>query len=411
MATESISAPHKTKLVTQQKAIGCLLGAWLLSVFTQGYIIIPASVIPIITTEFGITSSTAVWIVSATPGAWALTNFAFGVGIDKYGDVRAITVAVCVVVSASVLSWWAGANHLFWLLMAARVIAGAGIGTIWTASANVVGQVFTDDTRGTALGLFTTSAPAGFALGQVLTPRIAEIYSWATTFGLVAACSLVALGLFWLSVRNRQLRTRETTGTAIQNVWHVLGNRSVQFGCGMAFAAYSLYLLMNSWMPSYLAQNFTMSLTLSGILTALFPAVGIVSRAGGGYVSDRVFGQRRLPVLKVSFLVALPVTILIAYTASVRVIAVLLIVAGFVIQLTFGIVYSYVQESVIPELSGTTLSLLGTAGISGAFTAPLIAGALISMTDTYITAFTYAIGIAFLGLGLAWRAPESNNNP
>jgi nitrate/nitrite transporter NarK len=164
---------------------------------------------------------------------------------------------------------------------------------------------------------------------------------------------------------------------------------------------------MNSWMPTYLAENFTISLTLSGLLSALFPAVGIVSRASGGYVSDRLLGRRRIPILRVSFLVALPATTLIAYTTSVRFIAVLLVVAGFVIQLTFGIVYSYVQESVDAGISGTALSVLGTAGISGAFTAPLIAGALIRATGTYIIAFAYAVGIAVLGLGLAWIAPES----
>lgn len=407
MPTETISRTNRISFLTHRNAVGCLLGAWLLSVFSQGYIIIPASVLPIITSEFGISSSTAVWIVSVTPGAWALTNFALGIGIDEFGDVRAINTAVFTVISASMLSWWAGSHHLFWLLILARIIAGAGIGIIWTASANVVGQAFTDDTRGTALGLFTTSAPAGFALAQIVTPIVAGTDTWATTFALVAVFVLLSLIVFRFALRGLQLQERETPGSALQNVRQVLGSRSVRFGCAMAFAAYSLYLFMNSWMPTYLAEHFAISLTLSGLLSALFPAVGIVSRASGGFVSDRLLGQRRIPILRVSFLVALPATALIAYTTSVRVIAVVLIVAGFVIQLTFGIVYSYVQESVAAGISGTALSVLGTAGISGAFSAPLVAGALISVTDAYVTAFAYALGIAVLGLGLAWVAPES----
>jgi len=407
MTTEAVSRPGTTGFLAQRRAVGCLFGAWLLSVFSQGYIIVPASVLPVITTEFGITSSRAVWIVSATPGAWALTNFALGSGIDRIGDVRAILVAGLTVVVASILGWWAGAHHRFWVLILSRLVAGAGIGIVWTASANVVGQAFTGDTRGTALGLFTTSAPAGFALAQVVTPLVAETDTWAATFLLVAGCVLVSLGLFWYSVRDLQLQATDTPGNALQNVRQALGSRTVRFGCAMAFAAYSLYLFINSWMPTYLAEQFTISLALSGLLSALFPAVGIVSRASGGYVSDRLLGQRRIPVLRVSFLVALPVTALVAYTTSVRVIAVLLVVAGFVIQLTFGIVYSYVQESVAPGISGTALSVLGTAGISGAFTAPLVAGALIDATGTYLAAFGYAVGIACLGLVLAWFAPET----
>jgi nitrate/nitrite transporter NarK len=407
MTTEAVSRPGTTGFLAQRSAVGCLLGAWLLSVFSQGYIIVPASVLPVITTEFGISSSRAVWIVSATPGAWALTNFALGSGIDRIGDVRAILVAALTVVAAAIVGWWAGAHHRFWVLILSRLVAGAGIGIVWTASANVVGQAFTGDTRGTALGLFTTSAPAGFALAQLATPLVAETDTWAATFLLVAGCVLVSLGLFWYSVRDLQLQATDTPGNALQNVRQALGSRAVRFGCAMAFAAYSLYLFINSWMPTYLAEQFTISLALSGLLSALFPAVGIVSRASGGYVSDRLLGQRRIPVLRVSFLVALPVMALVAVTTSVPVIAVLLVVAGFVIQLTFGIVYSYVQESVDPGISGTALSVLGTAGISGAFTAPLVAGALIDATDAYLAAFGYAVGIAVLGLALAWGAPET----
>jgi len=401
------STPSEYGLLDQRAAVGALFGAWLLSVFTQGYIIVPASVLPIIAEEFAITSSTAVWIVSATPGAWALTNFALGIGIDEFGDVTAVTVATVVVVGACVLSWWAGTERLFRVLLLARVVAGAGLGAIWTASANAVGQTFTSETQGTAMGLFTTSAPAGFALGQVVTPFIAGDGSWAVTFLAVGGCSMLALGVFGLSLRWLEVDARETSADARANFWRALQSRTVRYGCAMAFAAYSLYLFMNSWMPSYLAEEFAVSLTLSGLLSALFPAVGIVSRAGGGYVSDRLLGGRRLPVLRLSFLVALPVTVVIALTTSVRLIAVLLLVAGFVIQLTFGIVYSYVQESVPTEISGTALSFLGTAGVSGAFSAPLIAGVLIGATDAYLNAFGYAAGVTVLGLGLAWVGPES----
>lgn len=407
MATRTDSPVSAVSLTNQRSALGCLLGAWLLSVVTQGYIIIPASVLPLITSQFGVSSSTAVWLVSATPGAWAATNFLLGAGIDRYGDVTAAAAATITVAGASVLSWWAGMNNMFWVLLVSRVIAGAGIGAIWTASANVVGQVFTNNTRGTALGLFTTSAPAGFALGQVVTPFVARSHIWAATFILVALSAVAALAVFVLSLRFVKRREHETPGTARQNFSQVLKSRPVRFGCVIAFTAYSLYLFMNSWMPTYLSQNFTISLGLSGLLASLFPAVGILSRAGGGYLSDRMLGQRRLPVIKISFLVALPVTLLIARTSSVGLIALLLVVAGFVIQLTFGIVYTYVQESVAPDVSGTALSMLGTAGISGAFTAPLIAGMLIDATNTYASAFAYAVGIAVLGLGLAWLAPES----
>lgn len=84
----------------------------------------------------------------------------------------------------------------------------------------------------------------------------------------------------------------------------------------------------------------------------------------------------------------------------------LLVIGGLVIQLTFGVVYSYVQEAVDPNNAGTALSILGSAGISGAFSAPVIAGVLIDLTSTYATAFAYAVGLGIVGIGLVFVTAE-----
>lgn len=175
----------------------------------------------------------------------------------------------------------------------------------------------------------------------------------------------------------------------------------------MVFSAYSYYLFMNSWLPSYLASQFALSTQLSGLLTALFPAMGVLSRAGGGFVSDRLLGRRRVPVLQFSFLVAVPLIVAVVVTETLAVIVASLLVAGFVIQLTFGVVYSYVSEVVPDDVSGTALALLGTAGIAGAFSAPLVTGGLIDVTGSYAAAFAYAGLLAAARLGLSIMAPES----
>ena len=175
----------------------------------------------------------------------------------------------------------------------------------------------------------------------------------------------------------------------------------------MAFAAYSYYLFVNSWMPTFLARRFGLSVALSGGLAAVFPAMGVLSRAGGGLISDRLMGQRRIPVLQAAFLISLPVAVLMGWTRRLALVVAMLVVAGFVIQLTFGVVYSYVREVVEPEITGTALAFLTTAGISGAFSAPVITGTLIEWTDTYLSAFAYVISLTVIGLALSWAAPES----
>lgn len=318
-----------------------------------------------------------------------------------------IVVGTGIVILAGVWSWWAGTRGMFWSLLSSRLIAGVAVGVIWTASTNLIGGAVSARNRGTAIGVFITSAPAGFALGQLTVPLLSNWVGWPASFLLMTGMAGLAFALITLSVRRLVIESTTSTATMQATFTAVLRHRAVWFGCIMAFSAYSYYLFMNSWLPSYLAAEFTVSPELSGALTAVFPAMGVLSRAGGGAISDRLMGQRRVPVLQAAFLTSLPLVVLIGWTRQLAVIVGALLVAGFVIQLTFSVVYSYVREVVEEEFTGTALAFLTTAGISGAFSAPLITGALIEWTGGYMSAFAYATVLTTIGLGLSFIAPES----
>lgn len=400
--------------VRLQSGAAYLVGTWLLSAAVHVYIIVPASVLPRIATNLGITQTTAVWLISAVLVAWAGTNFGVGVVIDSVGDYVVVVVGGVAVVVSAIAGWVAAADGLFWLLIGTRVVAGVAIGAIWIASTTLVGRLFTIERRATALGLFTTSAPAGFAVGQVLGPRVTNAADWPAIFvvgGVLSATALVVFGLVHLVDRGASNTQSDdggaTDGQSVRQRFGVtLRNRTVIVGAAAAFVAYSLYLFLNSWLPTYLVETIGLSIEAGAVLAAVFPAMGIISRAGGGVVSDRLFGHRRLPVLKWSFVVATPVVLLLGVSTSIPILVALLVVGGLVIQLTFGVVYSYVQEAVDPENAGTALSILGSAGISGAFSAPVIAGGLIDLTGTYTAAFAYAVGLGVVGIGLVFVTAE-----
>ena len=394
-----------------RSGVAYLSGTWLLSAAVHVYVITPASVLPRVADGLAVPETTAVWLVSAVLVAWAATNFGVGVVVDRVGDCAVVGAAGAVVVAAALLGWTFARDGLFYPLIGTRVAAGVAIGAIWIASTTLVGRLFAVERRGTALGVFTTSAPAGFAVGQVLGPQVSDLLGWPAIFAVGGALSAFALAAFALAHlvtdsstdRRPNATADDAAGLTVRQRFGVaLRNRTVVVGAAVAFAAYSLYLFLNSWLPTYLVDEFALSANVSGLLAAVFPAMGIVSRAGGGVISDRLFGHRRLPVLKWSFVVTTPVLVLLAMSRSVPVLVGLLVVGGLVIQLTFGVVYSYVQEAVDPANEGTALSILGSAGIAGAFSAPVIAGALIDLTGSYTAAFGYAVAVAAVGVGLVF---------
>jgi nitrate/nitrite transporter NarK len=382
----------------------------LLSAATHHYVVAPASVLPRVSADLAVTGGTAIWLVSAVPGTWALTNFALGVSIDRQGDYRAIAAGTAGVVACGVWSWWAARSGDFSLLLASRLVAGVAVGVIWTASTNLIGGAVSAANRSTAIGVFLTSAPAGFALGQLTTPTLASVFGWPATLLVMSGGAIVAFVTITFSIAGLSVDATSNTASMRANMGTVLSSPAVRYGCIIAFAVYSYYLFMNSWLPSYLAAEFGTTPALSGILAAVFPAMGILARPAGGAVSDRLLDRRRLPVLQGAFLVSLPVVVAVALTRELAVVLGSLVVAGFVIQLTFGVVYSYVRESVRADVTGTALSFLTTAGIFGAFSSPLVTGVLIDASGGYVAAFGYATVITALGLGLSVLAPESRSS-
>ncbi|WP_435181512.1 MFS transporter [Halorussus sp. AFM4] len=386
---------------------GCLVGIWCLSFFANAALLFPASIIPRMMTDLTVGPATVVWVVSVAYATYAASNVLVGVIIDWTSDVTVAVGATFLLVGAGIWGWTAARRGDFTSLLASRAVSGVVIGAIWTTGANLVGRTFPSDQQGISLGLFTASAPAGLAAGQFFGPVLANQWGWPADFAIFSLLNVPGLAVFLLGYRRAVFQGRSGSSPQLRELGTVLTHRSVLYGCTMGFIAYSLFLFFNSWMPTYLSNHIGLSVAKSGIFTALFPAMGLVSRAGGGIISDRLLDGRRLPVIRLSFVVSFPIVVVIGFVHIVLPLLVLLLIAGFAVQLSIGIFYSYVRDAVAENVSGTALALLTSASLTGAFLSPVIAGVLIERTDSFTTAFAYMILLSAFGLVLAWNAPES----
>lgn len=187
----------------------------------------------------------------------------------------------------------------------------------------------------------------------------------------------------------------------------MLGRRDV-LGVGtLGFIAISLLFIINNWMPSYLQHRYALSASASGLLTATFSAVGVLSRALSGVLSDRLLGARRKPLVVVSFLVSTPLLVGLAVVDSLVATVALLVVAGYFGQVGHVLLFVYTRELVPSTLVGTSLSVLNTIGFLGAVSAPVLTGVLIERTGTFLSAFVYAGVLGVAAVVVAVRMPES----
>lgn len=386
------------------RAVAPVAGLFLLSAAAAAYEIAPASVIPLVRASLGIDPAAAGWLVSVMYLTAFLSSIPLGAVLDRIPVRGAVTTAGLALLVAGAWGWTAAVSGDYGSLLASRVLGGLAYVFIWNAGANLAGQVVSPDARATAVGVFTASAPAGFVLGQFGSPLLAAAASWPVILPGFAALAVVGVAVFLASTRGAPL-TIETPSPDRAGFRRLFSDPAVWTLSLLCALAFSLYLFLNSWFPSYLTQEVGLSLAAGGLLTAVFPAVGIASRISSGVLSDRLFGGRRRPVTLLSFAVAAPTVAGFVLVESRTALVALVVVAGFAVQLAIGVLFTHVAEVVADEVRTTAIAVLTSAGMLGATAAPIGAGVLIDAAG-YQPAFLAAAAVALVGVLAAWRAPE-----
>lgn len=383
-----------------------LVGTFLLSLFVAATQIMPASVLTLIMADLDVRPALASSLVSLTLLSPALLALPVGFALDRVDNRLVLFVGTLFIVGSGVWSWDAAVRGAYLELLASRLLTGVGIAMTWTAGANVVSAAFTGRNAATVTGIYTASAPMGYVVGQAIPPLVATYANWRVNFLLFAAASGLSFVLFAVG-GYRTAAIAETEETASWTDFRrVLTNRGVWAVAIMSFAGYSLNLFFNSWMPTYLSEELGYGLAASGVMVALFPAMGVLSRTSGGVISDRFLDGRRRPVPLLSFLGTIVLVVAVTVARGPVVLAVLLLLSGYFVQLSIGLFYTYVRELVDDYVAGSAIAVLTMASFTGGFTAPVIAGWLIERTGGYLAPFAYAFALAALGVGLAWVARE-----
>lgn len=382
---------------------GLVVGASLVSTGLAAYEIVPASVTPLIRDSLDTTPAAAGLLVGIMFGTAVVASLPVGAVLDRTNSRRAMALAVLALLIVGIWGWIAGRSGDYRSVIASRAIGGVAYVVVWNAGIDIVSRAATDANRATAVGAFTASGPIGFALGQGTGPLVADWFGWPAIFIAYNGLALLGLLLFWPT--SRGLGRSGGDAPTLREFGAVLRNRSVWLVGTLGFLGYSLYLFVNSWGSSYLTVVVGLSLGLSGLLVAVFPAVGVLARISSGVLSDRLFDGRRQPVLLGSFCLAAPLVLGFTHFRSIPVLVLLLLVSGFAVQLTLGLSFTYVREVVDPRVAATAVAFQTSIGLAGAFLAPIAGGVVVDVAG-FTAAFVIAGALAVCGVAVAWRAPE-----
>jgi len=255
------------------------------------------------------------WIDGAFLAAYALGQFFWGVAGDRFGPRRVIlTGMLCSVVTGLAM----GASSTATMFVALFFVQGLCQSSGWAPLVKNMGNFFSRRERGFVLGLWCTNYAVGGLVATVFASYMAEHLGWRYAFFVPAFVLAGIWFLFWLLQRDRPedinlpavevyhgeptpvVKAGETPEEEPEGSWKVIReaitNPMVILLGLVYFCLKPTRYAILFWGPKYIYDRLGSGMAEAGLLSSMFELAGPISILAMGFISDRVFGARRMPV-------------------------------------------------------------------------------------------------------------------
>jgi predicted MFS family arabinose efflux permease len=320
--------------------------------------------------EFGL-------LVSAYTFAAAASGLVAAAFMDRYDRKRMLLFLLA---GFGVGTLLCGLVDDFWLLMAARVVAGSFGGVLAGVVFAIVGDQIRPERRGTAMGVVMGGFSAASVLGLPFGLALAERGAWETPFLFLAGVTAVVLAVSAFALppmRAHLTGRRHDDPSPFRELWQVAREprhvRAFMLTTAIMFSAFTVV----PFLSAYLVENVGMPETQ---LDMMYLAGGLATLVAGpllwGPLADR-FGHARVFALAA----ALSVVPIAAVTNLPRVsVPVILVVTTLMMVMASGRMISVtalITGVVEPRRRGSFMSLNSSIQQGAAGAAAFVAGMLI----------------------------------
>lgn len=377
-------------------------------------------VIPLIIGDLKISHAQVGLITSFFFAFYSASEAVLGYLSDILGPRKIIAVGAIVSALANIF-FSTGSNLLH--LIAAQSINGIGQGGGWGPSVKLLSSWFPRSEIGRILGIYATSVSVFTVLAYVLAGYLGKTFGWRVVFWIFPIVVMFVLAVYWMVVRDRpgginfeifQHRTtrpeekhlgkRNKYLVVISNVDIRLA--SVAFAC-LAYISYTNLI----WIPTYLYESYSVSVVKASLLSSLYPALGLVARPLGGYLSDVTFGGHRKPLLLMGFSFILFSNFFLVITNHLGWAMTWILCVGFFDSLIVALFFVLLVDILPSESMGTGAGLMNAVGHTGSVCAMISAGILVDIFHSYKPVFLVSAILSCLAITLIWRIHEHQSQP
>lgn len=340
--------------------------------------------IPVLAADEGITRNQLAGIVFALSVSYTMGQFIMGVLSDRIGPRRVVATGMFASAAATIAM---GFSPHFISLVMLQVINGIAQATGWSGLSKLMSGRLEGKHRAVLMGWWSTNYVAGGFLATILTTFAITTQwfvwsTWRNGFWIPAACLIVLGTVFYRLVPTEAgvaAPMHRSQGPVFSNIIRDCESMLQNSKIRLIAAAYFLVKLTRYsllfWLPLYLTDYLKMSFVRAGYVSSVFEIVGIVGVLAAAYLSDFVFGARRLPV---AFLFTCMLACGCLLTSMIEPSVRYLSLFAFAIlgACTFGadtlLVGVATQESVAERKVGTATGFVDGCGSLGQLLAPIL---------------------------------------
>ena len=315
---------------------------------------------------------------------------------DRVGRVR---VTWWSILAFSLCTGVIGFCHEYWQIAAMRIIAGLGLGAVYSIGNLLVSEYVPTRVRNTALSIVMAGWSMGYVIAALISGIVMPTWGWRPMFVIAVFPGLICLVMMrsisdppsWFAAREA-LRKSGLKKNEFAIIWNDGSmRRTFILWSAAAICLQFGYYGANTWLPSYLVKDLGVNLKNMGWFLAATYAMGILSKPIVGLLADR-FGRRPMWVITgLAIAIAIPSIIFFATKSNV---AFLLLVFGGLYGALYAINATYLSESFPTSIRGTAMSTSYNIGRIGSIISPVFIGW--AATNYTIGAGIATCGIAYL---------------
>jgi sugar phosphate permease len=377
-----------------------------------------SAVIPLLKADLGISNAQAGGLMAFFFVTYTIFQLPGGYLGDRLGPRRILTFGALVSIIGNLIFSQASS---YMVLSIAQLVNGMGQAMGWSSAVKLIVSWFPRSRRGTAIGLFATCVTGGSSVGIRLSGFMGEHLGWRSSFIIPPLMMAATTLIFWILVRDHP---REKGLPDFEDEVHleqqidsdtrsrlsvVLSNRTlwavavvyfffvyVQFGCLV-------------WIPSFLKETYAMSIDRASTVSFLILLPGVFASPLGGFLSDRIFGGRRKPLILLGLAVLSISSFLLSLRLSIAMAAVILAVVGLMILMPDVLLAAYPSDILSRKLSATAMGFLATfTSASGIITTP-VSGKIADLFQSYHAVFFSFGVVALVGMIMTFFINEKRS--